>query len=215
MLRAPLGPLPLDFLPPLPPLALPSDPSPQRCGPARDTGEVTCAHLYSLRIPSAGLSALANLHTWPVLCLQFTSQCKVSQNHCHLGQWWGRGCPVPGTPQATQPLARGYRDGNLLCKEKGEQPCTKNSGCTDSETGHSSTLSSMGSWPTHWLSAPFPGAVERHQELSSCLRALPTEDPCVCPAKCPHRHLHSRCQNLGFFANRTFPGCWSPFCKPL
>lgn len=126
-------------------------------GPAQDAGEVSYAHLYSLGIPPAGLSAPANLNTWPVLCLQFTFHCKVSQNHCHLGRWWGRGCPVLGTPQATQPLARGYGEGNLLCKERGEQPCIKNSGCTDSEAGSSSSLSSMESWPTSWFSAPFPG----------------------------------------------------------
>lgn len=159
--------------------------------------------------PSAGPSAPANLNTWPVLCLQFTFQCKVSQNHCQLGQQWGRGCPVLGTPQATQPLARGYGEGNLLFKEKGEQPCTKNSGCADSEAGRSSTLSSMGSWPTRWLSAPFPGAVERHQELGSCLGAPPAADPRVCPAKCPHCHLRSRCHNLGFF-QQDFPGLLEP-----
>ena len=157
MLRAPLRPLPLGFLLLLPPRALPLDPSPRRHGPTWDAGEVSYAHLYSLGIPPSGLSAPANLNTWPVLCLQFTFHCTVSQNHCCLGRWWGRGCPVLGTTQATQPLARGYGEGNLLCKERGEQPCIKNSGCTDSEAGSSSSLSSMESWPTSWFSAPFPG----------------------------------------------------------
>lgn len=160
LLRAPLRPLPLGFLLLLPPWALSLDPSPRRCGPARDAGEVSYGHLYSLGIPPAGLSAPANLNTWPVLCLQFTFHRKVSQNHCHLGRWWGRGCPFLGTPQATQPLAGGYGEGNLLCKERGEQPCIKNSGCAHSEAGSSSSLTSMESWPTSWLSAPFPRGSE-------------------------------------------------------
>lgn len=177
MLRAPLRPLPLGFLLLLPLRALPLDPSPWRHGPAWDAGEVSHAHLYSLGIPPAGLSALANLNTWPVLCLQFTFHCKVSQNHCRLGWWWGRGCPVLGTPQATQHLARSYGEGNLLCKEREEQLCITNSGCTDSEAGRSSSLSSMDSWPTSWFSAPFPGGTEaapRAEQLSGGIACCST-----------------------------------------
>ena len=172
-----------------------------------------CAPL-PLRIPP--LACLLQQTSTPGLSSAYSSPFSVK---CHkITVIWdssGERVSCPGNPQATQPLARGYGEGNLLFKENREQPCTKNSGCADSEAGRSSTLSSMGSWPTRWLSAPFPGAVERHQELGSCLGALPAADPRVCPAKCPHCHLRFRCQNLGFFANRTFPGCWSPFCKPL